>query len=494
MVGGSGQPTAPAVNRHTCTAWRPLLIALIGLVGASACVYFNAVYNANRLFDEGRSDIANGRVATGEASLATSIQKAERVVADNPDSRWADDALRLIVRARLLLEEWPEALAAAERLMTYASSARDSAEVAGYMGLAEVDLDRAARADSLLSTALELVHDDEFRARLLHGRGRARGQLGRVDAANSDLREAVALDPDWLDPRIDRIRLLVTEDRDAEAVAAIRQLLQGDFRSFEERRVMETVEFMAEHAPSATAEALARAEESELTAANRARLVTLRGDLHAATGDTATARADYQAAISVAPGSPGAVTAQLAIVRMRFAALSTIADIYQIKATLDEINRSRAARGSPELRELRDRFERLQFWVESGNLGYLLAAEVARDDLGALRLARELFVRYVDQQPQSAWAPKALLAAVALDDLHSGPEPVWPDQPETAELRRRLLEDYPESPYVNAVTGESGSVRFSYEDLEEGLRRQLQRLKRLTEDRLRERGANNRLP
>ena len=492
MVGESGQRTDPAVNRHRNRARQ--LIALVGLVAASGCVYFNAVYNANRLFREGRSDIHNGRIATGQASLHTSIQKAERVVAGNPNSRWADDALRLIVRAQLMLEQWPEALASAERLLEYAGSPADSAEVAGYMGLAEVNLDRPARADSLLGPAIEYAREPEFRARLLHARGRARATLGRVEAADADLLAASELDPERLGPPLDRIRLLVAEGRADQAITAVRRFLQRDFRSFEEQRVMESITYIAELDPGTTVEALSAVEGSGLDAANRASLLKLRGDLRVASGEIDEAIADYRIAASVAPDSPGAVAAELAVVRMEFDDLATIADVYQVKAALDHIYRSRAARRDSELTSVRTLFERMVFWVESGNLGNLLAAEAARDRLGALELARRLFLRYADEQPQSVWAPKALLAAVALDALHSGPEPKWPGQPETAELRRRLMESYPDSPYLGAVTGERVDGRFAYEELEDGLRRQLQRLERLTDDRLRERSSSNRLP
>ncbi len=131
------------------------------------------------------------------------------------------------------------------------------------------------------------------------------------------------------------------------------------------------------------------------------------------------------------------------------------------------------------------------FWVEHGNLGYLLAAEAARDELGATALARKLFVRYADEQSSAPWAPKALLAAIALGDPES-PGPPGSDGegargPDTEELRRRLREQYPDSPYLGAVTSDRPEGRFTYEELEKGLKRQLERLRELAGERLRER-------
>ena len=505
MVGGSGRRTVPADSAAT-TLNRFILGVL--LVLTSACVYFNAVYNANRLFEQGRKDIENGRTGSGEASLGTSIEKAERVVANNPDSRWADDALRLIVRAHLLREEWEEALAAADRLMRLVETGRDSAEIAGYMGLADVNLERPARADSLLSFALEEIRDEKLRSRLLHGRGRARASLGQVDAADEDLRSALRLRPDWLEPRIDRVRLLAEEGRGADVVEEVRWLLDRSFRDFEEREVVETVVALSELDPDAARQALASVEDSELSRDDRARLVKLRADLRMAAGEFAVGQADLRGAASIAPGSAPAMEAELALLRFEFDDLARPEDVYRVKAQLDHILRGRTAPLTRDMINLRDTFDRLDYWLETGNLGYLLAAETARDLLHAPELARDLFIRYADAQPQSVWAPKALLAALALQEVDSsaagGEEATSaesegpPDaerrtgaesegRPDAEQLRQRLLKNYADSPYVGAVTGSDGGGRFQYEELEEALQRQIQRLRRLTDEELRKR-------
>lgn len=490
MVGGSGPRTVPADSAYT-TLTRFILGVL--LVFTSACVYFNAVYNANRLFEEGSKDIEQGRTGSGQASLATSIEKAERVVANNPDSRWADDALRLIVRARLLREEWDEVLAAADRLMRFAETRRDSAEIAGYRGLAEVNLERPARADSLLSFALEEVRDSELRARLLHGRGRARAALGQVEAADEDLRAAVRLRPEWLGPRIDRIQLLGQQRRGADAVEEVRWLFDRSFRDFEEREIVETVATLTELDPDAALEALASVEGSELSREDRARLVKLRGDLRMTAGELAEGQTDYRIAASIAPGTTPALEAELALLRLEFDDLRRLEDVYRLKAQFDHILRGRRAPLTRDMINLRETFERLDYWLETENLGYLLAAETARDQLNAPELARNLFIRYADTQPQSVWAPKALLAALALENLDStaaeAEDPTNGKQgpPDAEQLRQRLLENYADSPYVGAVTASDGGGRFQYEELEQGLQGQLQRLRRLTDEELQKR-------
>jgi hypothetical protein len=148
------------------------------VTGTSACVYFNSYYNASKLFDQGRQDVEQGSQSTGRATLATSIEKAEAVVAADPDSRWADDAVRIIVRARLLREEWQEAVETSHRLLGYALTREDTAEVAGYMGIARLHLGDLSAADTLLSFSLAEEENSQRRSLLLYNRALAHARLG----------------------------------------------------------------------------------------------------------------------------------------------------------------------------------------------------------------------------------------------------------------------------------------------------------------------------
>ncbi len=47
------------------------------------------------------------------------------------------------------------------------------------------------------------------------------------------------------------------------------------------------------------------------------------------------------------------------------------------------------------------------------------------------------------------------------------------------------MEDYRDSAYVQALIGGEGKTEFSYEELEQGLRRQLQRLQALADQEAR---------
>lgn len=491
MVGGSGLHTIPAVRRgRPQPPFRKTLFIAAAASTVAGCVYFNSLYNANRLYDEGVAEIEAGRAGSGRSALGSAVEKAERIVERNPDSRWADDALRLIVRARILREEWPEAAEAARKLAGYAKTRQDSVEIAGFLGVAELNLGNAPQADSLLSIALAEESDEERRVQLLWYRARARADQGLIQAADDDFRRVTQARPTWVAPRIGRVRLLVDSGRLEEAALELSTLLSLAFEDREEQDVITVVEYVAERSPETAVTALAGVDSSTFEPGNRANLIKLRGDLRLSLGDQSQARNDYWLAVSIAPASRSAAEAQLALVVLQLRNIGTIAEFDSLGAALEEVAQQGGGRRSFAVRDLSELFIKVEFWISHGGLGYLLAAETARDDLYAPRLARTLYLQYADSMPDALWAPKAVLAALYLTNVDSARASDM-GGPTAQELRRRLEEDYRDSPYVQALLGGEGG-RFSYEDLELGLRRQLERLERLADQEVRNRRAATR--
>ena len=492
MVGGSGLRTALADRAYGVARTALQVIVVAALTTATACVYFNAYYNANRLFDRGRREIEQGRESSGRMTLGTSIEKAERIVQASPDSRWADDALRLIVQARLLREEWAEAAEASESLLGYVRSRADSVEVAGYRGRAELHLGRQAFADSLLTFALNDEEDAGRRAAALFARAQARIELGRPEAADADFRAAIALRPVWAQPRLFRVGLLLDIRHGSEAASELAGLLELGLDDRDQLEVVQTAERAGEVDPQVGIEGLAAVESSRFSRANKAALMRLRGDLKVAVGDREAGRDDYRLATEIDPTSSAAVDARLAMLRLDLQDVATAEELERLQAEVHRIQQMPAARMSPDARELAASFIRVEYWLDEGNLGLLLAAEAARDEFGAHALARHLFLRFAEEQSGSIWAPKAVLAALALTSLDSGRgENETGEEPSAEELRRRLLEDYGESSYVQALLG-GPAGRFTFEELELGLRRQLNRLKTLADEEVNARRSGGR--
>ena len=96
----------------------------------------------------------------------------------------------------------------------------------------------------------------------------------------------------------------------------------------------------------------------------------------------------------------------------------------------------------------------LEFPAEVGEpLALFAAAELARDEVAAPLIARSLFISYADLVPSSVWAPKALLAAIALA----------PASEQADELRRRL-HTHAGNAYLVAVSGGLVPVQLEPDD------------------------------
>jgi hypothetical protein len=118
---------------------------------------------------------------------------------------------------------------------------------------------------------------------------------------------------------------------------------------------------------------------------------------------------------------------------------SVAGEANQLGATLDRVSRTLAS-VTPDSAQ--------------GDLRLFLAAEAARDSIGAPRLAARIWQQIVEQWPLSPYAPKALLAAEQLDSTRG-------------DSARMLLESrYSDSPYLAAIRGEADSA---YKHLEDSL-------------------------
>jgi tetratricopeptide (TPR) repeat protein len=366
---------------------------------------------------------------------------------------------------------------------------------ARILGQAAFQLGQPEAADSLLTAALDAMKDDGRRAELSYDRARARRQLGRLDAADADLRAASKLKPGWAPPRLERVKLLVQTGRGDSASAEFARIMSRSYAGVVEQTIVETAHEAVETNPAAGVQLLAGVEEAGLLRANRADLVELRGALALTVGDTAAAMADFSLVRDLAPDSPAAVDAYLALGRIGLRRAASTQDLEAVRSTLTRAVTNPSGNNLGEVRHLLELSRKVAFWVDRGGLGYMAAAEAARDELNAPRLARHLFLEYADRDPQALWAPKAILAAIELSpvdsagvssrtDGTSGTEGETMGSPTAAELRARLLHDYRHSAYVEVLVGGNDS-QFTYEELETGLRAQLERMQVLADQQLR---------
>jgi hypothetical protein len=107
--------------------------------------------------------------------------------------------------------------------------------------------------------------------------------------------------------------------------------------------------------------------------------------------------------------------------------------------------------GSADARTLLDLVTRVAATPETPGAGFRLA-ELARDSLGAPRLAGQLFLDLATADTGSVFAPKALVAAL----------PLLPDSHDS--IIGVLDRVYPASPYTRALRGEASPAYAAAED------------------------------
>lgn len=450
-------------------AGRPTALAA-ACVALAGCVYFNALYNANRLYERGRKEVRAGNESSGRTALAESIRKAESALERHPDSRWADDALRLIAQARLLRGEYGGAAEAARRLQALAQSEQDRRRAAAFLGRAEARLGEAERADSLLSLALAGRLPGDERVPALAARASARRALGRWQEADADYAEALGLASDDPRLRLARFYLLLDAGDTAGARVEFRRLLTRGQNPTVEDDILAAADSFAKRAPAAARSALAGAAAGPLRNSTRAKLVTLRGRLSLMAGDVDSARAEYERATAIAPRTDGAVAGYVALARLELTRVSSPEDLSNVRDLLSRATSGGAGRDLLEARKLALMVGRVLEMAEARDVAWLAAAELARDTLGAPYLARALFLQFAEELPNSIWAPKALLAALGLGSYDHGA----PVEPDDEALRERLRSKYASSPYVLAVEGAEEDGGGSFTSAERALEERMQ--------------------
>ncbi|HEX6534956.1 MAG TPA: hypothetical protein VF041_10180 [Gemmatimonadaceae bacterium] len=384
-----------------------LLLATVPLVG---CAYFNGIYNARQAERRGDALLRAGKSAEADSLFATAAQKAETVLVHHPRSRWAPDAE--------FIAGWSWAMAArcdrAEpRLTAVLTRSGEREERLGRatlaLGICRVHEERYAAGRALLAPLARAADRHLAREASLWA-ALASVALGEPDSARAYLRTADPARADWALARayLDR--------RDVAAAESLlaRRAARGDWR---DDLLGELRELWAAGQPGAVERIVARYDRSRASAEQLARLHMLAGELAMRADRDSTARAHFTAVLRLTRDSLRSREANARLTLTEVRGLTSVVDVANVVAA----GRARAA-GSPMLRRLEDRVLLLQMLHdrddESG-ASLFLAAEVARDSLRALPLARALFGEAA-ARAGSPVAAKAQLARARLDAEHPG--------------------------------------------------------------------------
>ncbi len=419
---------------------RPL--ALLAALLLAGCGYFNSMYNAQRRFSAAENAAAHGQREAASRAWLESIEKAAASYRKHPAGRWADDALWLIARARFERGEYEAARGALLKLLEMEPQGERRAAAQARLGACELLLGNPALASARLDSALSGRLDADntafarlWRARVRFGEDETQGAWQDLDAASANHAPAA------LEAELERARRAVELEDSARLRASTGRLFRERAAARWADSVGVLVDQAAGHFGAAWAALLLDAAAgSDWPTAQRESQGFLRIALRARAGDTTAA---ITAALELA-GRASPVTAGQARAlagRLELARADSITDLSPVRALL------LPALNDPDARIMLRGIKTVEVLMERADqaaqpLALFAAAEIARDELRAPRLARQLFLAYADIVPDAIWAPKAMLAAAALS--------VNGEQNDTVVAR---LHAHPDNVYVLAVTG-----------------------------------------
>jgi tetratricopeptide (TPR) repeat protein len=428
------------------------LLAGLAMLLLSGCVYYNGMYNANRLARSARKAEREGRTFEATNLWGQVITRAESVSVRHPDSKYADQAAVLRGVALARLGQCAPAVGPLGHAALLASGTELAEEGALALGRCSLEAGDAGAAD----LAFNRVMASHNPAR----RREARLQHARVLRLVGRYQEAVALLQEANDPqsREDLFLALAGAGRTAEAFALADTLIAhaDSTRSWDA-----LIEALGRQNPAHASTLVDRLIAVRSPAPPVRSRWLLQDAERLALSDSARATSRLQQAVQAGGKTLDGRRARFRLTRRSLARIHSVAELASVSDSLGALSES-VALEDEEAMPLRLTVDRVRAVADStdsatpqADLRLFLIAEVARDSLGAPTLAVTLFRRIVEQSPTSPYAPKALLAAQQLDSA-------WADS-----AHALLAERYSDSPYLAMLRGEEAP---GYRLLEDSLR------------------------
>lgn len=439
------------------------LVALFAVAGvAGGCVYFNSLYNAERLFDEAERDRLAGREELARARYDSVVAKAAKSFRKEPEGEWADDALYLLGRAYFRRDDLEAAAGAFQEVREKSVDPRVRRAATLYLGAIASRRGERSRGIRLLNEALRALEPGPLLGEGHFWRARSLLSVGQVDAGWWDLDRATEADERLRIPAdLERVQWGVVRDDTIRARLGVSRLLNVS-RAHVRSDTLRSLVGLARSrwGPAPAAALLSEAEDSPWPPTERDRMLLFRADLRLAASDTAAAVADLGA---VAEGvAHEAAEARRRLADLELGRMARVAELERVRTVL------LPAVGDPSVLDLLEAMRQVEILRERGEepgarLALFAAAEMARDVLDAPLLARNLYLLYADRG-SGPWVGKALLAAHELA-IHE----------RDRERLRRRLDAIPSNPYVRAAR--RGSMpEADFRRLESTLQEELDRL------------------
>jgi len=419
--------------------------ALTLIWAMAGCAYYNAMWSAEHYASDARHLEERGQVSEARAQWALAAAKAEAVVQRHPRSRWADAALVLQVEGMARSGQCQDA---AEPIARADTSVKEPA-LRERVELATAQCALAARHPQQAAAALALPlasKDGGRRSRAEYLAGEAAVQQFDYDAAVKHFersREPAAL------PALVRAHLLA--GRPADATTALNALDNSSRFESDRMDLLAQLAAIGGGGPEAASAALDRMlRRVRLPPTEQAKLLIADAERRLAHADYDAAAARYRRAADIAPVATA--EAGMALVgqqRVLIARATGRNDLPPVAAELARLQRVSAA-GAAAKRWL-DLVTAVIPVPETPGMRFRMA-ELARDSLRAPALAGQLFLDVTAGDTGSLYAPKALVAALAL----------LPDRRDS--IARVLDTRYAASPYTRVFHGEPSVAYAAAED------------------------------
>lgn len=423
---------------------RPVLAVCGVLLGAPACVYYNAMWSAERFAKQARRAETRGEESEARGLWLRAAVKAESVHTRYPASRWADDALVLRTEALVRGGACHSAHDVLPRAQGAASDEPQRERVALAAAQCALQEGQPGRVAPLVEPSLQ--------SRDAGRRSQAEYLAGRAAAARGDLTGAVehlrASRERAAGPEL--VQVLLELGRGDEAVATLNGLASAPLAEAQWSALLDATARRLGPAP-ATAVLDRVLAAGRVPAPGRVRLTLADGDRLFAAGDYAAAIARYDAVLGATDRSAGPP----ALARSYRARAALAGDRAGLVAVRDSFDRAARRLGmgteGPDARALRGALDGV-LEAEATEAAEFRAAEMARDSLRAPRAASDLFLDFARRRPESLFAPKALVAALS-------------GRPEIRDSVFAVLSSrYPDSPYTLALFGANSPTYAAAED------------------------------
>lgn len=423
----------------------PALVALL----LGGCVYYNGMYNTKRLAGSARRAEQEGRPFEANNLWGQVITRADSLVVRHPRSKYVDQALVYKGVALARLGQCPEAVPSLARASVLELEGDIAEEAALALGRCQLEVGDPGAARIAFARVAE-SHDARRRRE-------ARLQLARALRLTGEPRQGLAALEGMSDPRapMERFLALAASDQRDDALAVAESLLAGN----DSIKVWDAaLQEVGAASPAVASELVDRlGKHPSSTPAIHARRLLEDADRLRSVDSV---RADQRLRETAAAGA-GTETGHRAELLLLQQSVRRIDAADRLAPLIDSLQQLSSEGGgvAAEALVLAGTLARVRAAADSsgpeapeGDLRLFLAAEAARDAVGAPGLALTLFRQLVDTWPDSPYAPKAWLAGRLLD-------PAWGEQ-----VRYEMEARYGESPYLAFVRGEEPAAYRTLED------------------------------